>query len=95
MTEHGLVQLQGPCTWRAHRNQSQLSESVIRKRITCSFYLTEVVVTHVVIDDEAENEIQEKSSDFGTEYILPRHTTGREGSKFCCYQCAVWCALVS
>ena len=60
MTEHGLVQLQRPCTWRAHRNQSQLSESVIRKCITCSFYLTEVVVTHVVIDDEAENEIQEK-----------------------------------
>ena len=69
-------------------------ESVIRKCITCSFYLTEVVVTQVVIDDETENEIQ-KSSDFGTEYILPRHTTGREGSKFCCYQCAVWCALVS
>lgn len=48
-----------------HTEGPQKPITVVRehdqKRITCSFYLTEVVVTHVVIDDEAENEIQEES----------------------------------
>lgn len=52
----GITQVEGP-TEADHSCQKVWSYRGIIRLL----YLTEVVVTHVVIDDEAENVIQDKS----------------------------------